>query len=406
MTFVRWFVKNIGTLLLALILAVAVWVSAVTAADPDETRTLDTLVSLEFVGQDPSLIITSTIPQGVEVTLRAPSSIWNILESQSSPVRASLDLTSLDTGEHNVPIQVQIATQPVRVIALSPAVVKVVLEPLGTRTLPVELFLNGELAIGYEAREPVLDPNTITITGPEALVNRVTSVIASLDISGARESIELPLTIIPVDAGGDHITGLTITPDSVDLSLEISQQGGYRDLVVKLVLVGRVENGYRLASLAVLPPVVTVYSADTELINSLPAYVETIALNLDGLSADFETNLQLNLPPGVTIVGQQTVLIQVDITAIEGSINLSDRPVEVAGLRTGLKAQISPEIVDIILSGPLPILNTLSAADVRVFVDVSGLGPGTYQLTPEVDIVIEGIKVESFLPASVEVVIK
>jgi YbbR domain-containing protein len=315
-------------------------------------------------------------------------------------------LTGLDAGEHNLPIQVQVDTQPVRVMSLSPAVITVVLEPLGTRTLPVELILNGELAIGYEASEPILAPNTVTITGPEALVNRVSSVYATLDISGARESIELPLAVVPVDASGEPIAGLSITPNTVNLSMAISQQGGYRDLVVKLVLVGRVENEYRLASIAVLPPVVTVYSADTELINSLPAYVETIALNLDGLSADFETNIQLNLPPGVTLVGQQTVLIQVDIAPIEGSINLFDRPVEVTGLRTGLKVQISPETVDIILSGPLPVLNTLSAEDVRVVVDVSGLGPGTYQLTPEVDIVIEGIKVESFLPASVEVIIK
>jgi len=405
-TFLRWFAKNIGTLLLALILAIAVWVSAVTAADPDETRMLDSQVAVEIVGQDSGLIITSSIPKGVEVTLRAPSSIWSIIDAQSNPVRATLDLTGLDPGEHNVPIQIQIDTQPVRVLSVSPAIVNVTLEPLGTRTLPVELILNGELAVGYEASDPILSPASITITGPEALVNRVASLQAYLDISGARESVDLSLVVTPVDANGETVTGITVSPNSVALSLEIRQQGGYRDLVVKLVLVGRVENGYRLASITVLPPVVTVYSADTELINSLPAYVETIALNLDGLSADFETNIQLNLPPGVSLVGEQTVLIQVDITAIQGSINLFDRPVEITGLRTGLRAQLSPETVDIILSGPLPILNTLSAEDVRVVIDVSGLGAGTYQLTPEVDIVIEGIKVESFLPASVEVVIK
>ena len=406
MTALRWILRNIGTLLLAFGLAVAVWVSAVTAADPDETRTLNGLVAVELVGLDPGLIITSSSPEGAAVTLRAPKSIWTALDELAQPVRASADLTGLAAGEHTVPIQIQVGARPTRLISVAPLVVKVRLEPLETRTLPIELDLKGDLAVGYEAGEPDLSLSEVTVSGPAALVNQVAAIYASLDISGARETIETPLTLIPLDENGSYIPGLTILPDSVNLTLEITQRGGYRDLVVKLTLLGRVADGYRLASIAVLPPVVTVYSADSQLISSLPGYVETTALNLDGLSAKFETNLQLNLPVGVTVVGQQTVLAQVDITAIEGSMTLSDRPVEVTGLRTGLRVQISPETVNVILSGPLPTLTRLSPTDVRVFMDLSGLGPGTYQLTPEVEIILEGIKVESFLPASLQVVIR
>ncbi len=46
----RWFGRNLTTLLLAFVLAIVVWVSAVLTADPNETRIYNRTVTL--VGQD------------------------------------------------------------------------------------------------------------------------------------------------------------------------------------------------------------------------------------------------------------------------------------------------------------------------------------------------------------------
>jgi len=70
----RWFATNVRLMLIALVLGVSVWVSAVTGDDPNEVRS-PLAVPIEIVGQDTSLIVTSEIPENVEVTLRAPR--WN-----------------------------------------------------------------------------------------------------------------------------------------------------------------------------------------------------------------------------------------------------------------------------------------------------------------------------------------
>lgn len=68
----HWIVKNIRTLLLSFLLALVVWVSAVTAADPNEERTFSG-VSLEVVGKAQDILVTSNnIPTQVSVTLYAP----------------------------------------------------------------------------------------------------------------------------------------------------------------------------------------------------------------------------------------------------------------------------------------------------------------------------------------------
>ena len=133
--------------------------------------------------------------------------------------------------------------------------------------------------------------------------------------------------------------------------------------------------------------------------------LETQPLDLENANDEVTTRLAINLPEGVSLVGDQTVLVRVNISPIQSSLTLSNKPIEVDGLQNGWFAQIAPNNVDVILSGPLPLLDTLSSQEVRVVVDVTGLDEGTHQLTPTVDILVSDITVESILPGTVEVVL-
>lgn len=401
----HWLTTNLRTFMLAFALALAVWVSAVTAADPDETRLLPNSVPIEFISQDPGLIIKGQVPRQVQITLRAPRSVWDKLTTEKDAIHALVDLSGLEAGTHRLDVQVQINARPVRLISFSPEKLDLTLETLVTRSLPLELTLTGEPAIGYQAGDPILNPAEVIISGAQSLMNQVAHLSLSLDLSGSRQDIQTTLPIKALDDKGNLVTGLTMHPDNVQVSLPISQQGGYRDLAVKVVTIGRPANGYRLTNVAPIPPMVTVFSSNLELISALPGYVETTPLDLNGASADIEIRLNLNLPAGVALVGEQNVLVQVGISAIQSSLKLTNRPVEIKNLSATLQAKISPENVDVILSGPLPVLDTLAPSDVHVVIDVKGLGVGTHHLTPTVQMVIAGVTVESILPSTVEVII-
>jgi len=176
-------------------------------------------------------------------------------------------------------------------------------------------------------------------------------------------------------------------------------------MAVKVVVRGQVAPGYRLDSISVFPPVVTVYSSDAELVGQIPGVVETQPLDLDAASSNLNLRVSLVLPAGVSVVGQQTVLIQAGISPVQSSFTLSGQSVEITGLSDDLVAQISPATLDVILSGPIPILDTLRPQDVHVVVDVTNLAPGSYQLTPTVKILTSNVDVESVNPGAVEVVL-
>jgi len=401
----RWFVRNIRTFLLALVLAVAVWISAVTSADPDEVRIYPGTIPLEVIGKDSSLIITSDIPDTVEVSLRAPSSIWEQLTAQERAVQATLDLTGLSAGEHTVDIQIRLLVRPVQIVLTNPSSVSVILEPSATRTLPLDLSLTGQPAIGYQAGDVTLDPKEIVVSGPQSIVERAEHARVLVNLEGARESIDQANIIQILDSRNNVIRDLTVTPDTVHVTVPVSQQGGFRDVAVKVVVQGQVAPGYRLENISVFPPVVTVFASDPALVNALPGIVETQQLELQDAKDDITTRLALSLPENVTLVGAQTVQVTVGISPIQTSITLSNQTINVIGLTEGLAAQVLPQTVDVIISGPLPVLDVFTPQDVIITVDVTGLELGSHQLEPKVDVLVDNVLVESILPGTIEVVL-
>ncbi len=397
--------RNLRTLLWAFLLAVAVWIAAVTAADPDELRTYPTPIRLETVGQDPGLVIDGSVPAEVQLSLRAPQSVWNSLAAQPGSVRAVIDLSGLSAGQHEINVQVQVNARPVRIVSVTPSSVVLTLEPLVTRTLPLQTTVSGQPAVGYQVGDLTVDATSVVLAGPQSVVQQVSKVQVVIDVSGAREGIDQSIPVRALDDTNAPVGDLSIQPNTVHVTLPIDRQGGFRDVAVKVVVHGQVAAGYRLDSISVYPPVVTVYSANPDLVNNLPGVIETQPIELQAAKDSLSMRVSLNLPSGISVVGQSTVLIQAGISPIQSSLTLAGEKVEVTGLPDGLAAQVSPATVDVILSGPLPILDTLTRQDIHVTVDATGLGAGTYQLTPSVQILASGVTVESLLPGTVELVL-
>ncbi len=404
MKILRWLAKNFGTLLTAFILAVIVWVSAVIASDPNEEHVLDRPVPIEIIGQNSNLQIMGDVPSTVSVVLRAPSTIWTQLNNDPQTVTAKIDLSNLGPGVHTVPVQVQVTPHLVLLVSQNPEQVTVTLDSIVSQAFPVDLVVTGNPPVGYKAQTPILNPAVVKVTGAESLVSQVKQARITLDITNANQTITRDEVPVLLDAEGGQVNGLTLTPESVTITQPIVLLGGYRYVIVRAVTVGQVSTGYRVTNIFVTPIGVVVFSSNPELVNNLPGYIETQPVDLTGKEDDFETLVDLNLPAGISVVGDSKVLVQVSIATVESSLAIS-LPVEIIGLSPGLEASVNPVVVNVILSGPVPVLNTLGPTDVRVVVDLTGFDVGIYQFTPQVNILPDRVTLSSILPATVEVTI-
>ncbi len=404
MKILRWLAKNLGTLLTAFILAVIVWVSAVIASDPNEQNTLARPVPIEFIGQDPNLQIMGDVTNSVTVVLRAPASVWTTLNKDPQSVTAKVDLSNLGAGEHNVPVQIQITPHLVRLISQDPTQITINLDSIATQVFPVNLIVTGNPPVGYQTQTTQLDPKDVTVTGPESLISKIKQVRVTLDITNVNQTLVRDVIPQLLDADGQVVNGLTVSPEAVTVTQPITLLGGYRYVIVRAVTTGQVGTGYRVTNIFVTPVGVVVFSSDPELVNNLPGYVETQPIDLTSKDDDFETLVELSLPSGISVVGDSKVLVQVSIATIESSLAIS-LPVEVIGLAPGLTAISSPAVVDVILSGPVPVLNTLAPADVRAVVDLSGYDVGTFQFIPQINILPDRVRMVSILPGTVTITI-
>ncbi len=396
--------KSLPSLLTAVILAVTVWILAVTAKDPTEARLFPRSIPIEVIGQDTGLVLVTDIPNSITITLSAPQSVWTNLLISQSPIRAVVDLSGLDAGEHEVDVQIQIAARPVQIVTYSPRTLDIKLESLLARVIPVQLITHGDLAVGYQAEDPVLNVEQATISGPTSQVEIVDRVQATLDITQAVENITRTLDLVALDVNGNQLDTVTITPDQVTVDQKVTQKYGYRNVIVSVQVEGQVADGYRMTNISVFPLAVTVFSPNPDIVNELPGFVQTKPFNLEGLKDDVDVSMQLDLPDGVSVVGDKTtVLVRVSVAAVQSSLPVANIPIEVIGLPANLKAVLSPETITIILSGPLPELDLIQLSDIRVTLDLTNFKIGTYQLQPMVELMFGETTVTSVQPEFIDV---
>ena len=404
MNLLRWLGKNLTSLILSLLLAIVIWTSAVTSANPNIETELT--IPLEVIQPATDIAIVDPLPETVTIKILAPESIILQLE-EDNLITANINLTDIEAGTYRFPVKVNIPDQikPIRILEQTPKQLELKVSNLISKSLSISIQIEGEPVIGYKIGRLEWDQVRATVTGQETKVNQIATVVGILDISDARETISTDLKLKAQDENGVPVDAVTVEPDIVHVNQVISLQGGYRNVAVNVTTVGIVEPGYRFTSITPAPPTVMVFSEDPQLVEQLPGYVNTSPLDLTGVDGYLETILELDLPNGVSVVGDPTVLVQVNITALETNMSIS-REVEIIGLLPGLSAEASPIQVSVRVSGPVPILENLILRDIRVVVDLSNLDVGTHTVSPTVEILPADVIWEDISPTTVEIVIE
>ncbi|MDY6847273.1 MAG: CdaR family protein [Chloroflexota bacterium] len=398
-------ISNLPTLLTALVFAVGVWIFAVTQADPTITQAYPQPLEFEIIGLDPNLTIVNEISRQVSLTIRAPSSVFSQLENDRNLIDVTLDLSGLESGVHNLTPQVNISLSPTEVVSVNPGTVFVKLDSIISKQFPIQVNMLGNPAIGFDVDTPELDQDTVSISGPESVVSSVNKIIAEVNIVDASVDIQRTVDLTALDAQGNQIEGLTIIPDNIQVSIPVKQREGYRTVAVKIVTSGQIESGYRLTYIFSNPPTVTIYSSNPQLVESNRGFVETTPINLNGANQDMEIQVSLNLPEGINVVDSQNITVEIGIDPIESSASFNNIPVQIEGLADGLDATVSPEFVDVFLSGPIDLLDNLSLESLVVIINLEDRDPGTYTLAPEIQLENEEINVDAILPNTIEVII-
>ncbi len=394
----RWFVSNLALMFFALVLATFAWIVAAEEDDPTRTDTFPEAIPVEPVGLSDGLVIVGELDEQVVVTVQAPQSVWDELEADD--FRATVDLSELDIGEHEVPIEVRVEARPAR-LECSPDRLTIEVANNIEKTLPIRPVTEGSLAVGYTVVDVDVAPDLAVVAGPSSYVIDVVEIAAIVELGEATANIDGEAQLVALDEDGEPVPYVTITPATVQAMVEVEHSVNYKALAVAAPQrIGEVAPGYRITGVSIDPPAVTVYGSP-EAIAALPSFIEASPIDIDGAEEDVIAEAQLQLPAGVTLWGDQIVRITISVEAIQGDLTM-DVTVEITGLGPGLIADLFPETVEVFLSGPQPVLDALDESDIRVIVNLTNLARGTHTVQPLVQ-VPEGTTADSIAPATLQV---
>lgn len=171
----RPWVSNLGLKLLSLFLAFVVWL-VVSAPRRENVSERAFAAPLSLIGIPRELVITTSVPDTVNVRLRGRASDLRTLSSQNLEV--TLDLRWIQPGDAQVTLRPQAINVPpnVEVVSIDPTKMRFRVEQLRQRAVPIRPFLVGEPAGGFVAGDPTVAPDQALVSGPASQVRNVSEV--------------------------------------------------------------------------------------------------------------------------------------------------------------------------------------------------------------------------------------
>ena len=371
----------------SLVLAFFVWVIATIQSNPIQQARFPGRIDVRMT-PDTGLLITSppAASRTTSVVIRAPRSTYDLLSADEIEVWA--DLSNLGPGEHTVELKAEVARSQATVVDMSPSVIRITLEESAQRQIPLRAVVASEPPAGYAREAPVFDVdlNQVLVSGPASKVNEVVAAQVSLDLSQQRNPYSADARLIPVDADGHTVDGVTLDPQVVHITVPIRRRDDVREVTVRPQLTGTLPDGYVLNSLSYDPTAILV-SGSTSQLENLPDTLSTEPIDLSNRTTSFEVSVPVVLPDSnLLVLSGQNITVSIEITALTASRQFDNLPVEVLGVPEGYSVHLAPDAVTVLLTGPQPQLDPLASGDVRVSLDLNGLLDGNYTLTPTVSV--------------------
>jgi YbbR domain-containing protein len=388
----NWPLK-VGAVLLATVLYSGLVLS-------QNVRTFTGPVPIEPIRQQPEVALLTDLPAISQVRYRAPLDVIVSLNSFS----ATVDLSRVQARPGGEPVAVPVTVLPldarVQVVGYEPNVVQVVLDPVESRTMRVTVD-RGTVPEGLTLGPEQVEPQTVTVRGPSTRVAAIRSVVARVAVDASALNVDREVDLIAIDEQGNLVTNVDIEPARARIRIAVARQLANRTLPVVPQLTGDPPNGLRLASVEVTPAAVTI-SGDELVVAPLDG-VPTEPIDLAGRTRDFEVDVTLQLPEGVTASGGTQVRVSVAL-AEETASRTVQVGLTLAGTRAGLDYALGSSQVVVTLGGPVGRLETINGASLAATVDVRDLEAGRH-LVPVSFTPPSGLEVISSVPSQVLVLV-
>ena len=383
--------NNFGLKLLAILLAIVLWMVVINIDDPAVRKTMTLSVTMKNqdyiteMGKYMDILGDSNTVTFMYTTKRG---IWENISSTDFSATADLKkIEAKENGTYRVPVIVS----PIRnasqiTIESKQLYLEVTLEDLGKKQFQIKANTSGTVADGCALGNVTIDnANVVQVSGPVSLVNAIDSVVATVNVDGM--SADITDNVVPVfyDVNGEVIdtTKLEKSIDTVNITAQILNT---KDIPLELSYMGEPEAGYCLTEVLSNPKTVRVKGTAATLNTLDRVVVPAEVLDLTGVTSDVEKTIDIStyLPEGVSLVISSDAKVNITAKIEERETKEFRIPISnitAAGLKTGYQLAYAEKYLNVSIRAGRTALGYLNSANITGTIDVENLKEGTHTVT-------------------------
>lgn len=351
---------------LALLAAFSLWIFVV--GIENSIYRMPENLHVQPLNLDYNVSIASVLPS-VQVYIKDDKDIEKTVNKADFNV--IVDLKGLKAGEYRLPVSVNSVKSQIRVMKVEPSEIDVKLAPSAEKETKVTLRVVGTPQDGYEVKDYKLEFDKAKIIGAQSYLDAVNEVTATLVLNGSEsQAINQNVDLGLPEGKKDLSENIRIVPSEILVSLNIVAKLQQKQQKITPVFSG-VSDQATWQKLVRLTPTTVTLEGDSKTMDSLNE-IKTQPIDVPTLLAQGGTmKIALDLPDGVSLSsGKNEITVKYSNDATERkTLTVA---VTVTGKNSAFSVnKITPASANVTLSGPAAIINSLTASDISLNLDLS-----------------------------------
>ncbi|MFR9070187.1 CdaR family protein [Paraclostridium tenue] len=364
--------NNTKIKLISLLSALVLWLYVMTVEDPVELRTFNnipiTITNMSML-EDRGLAIYPKEELLADISIKANLSSLRTINRDNIYIYGRLD----DPKEGKNAIYLQ-ANLPERVnkYDIKPSVITVDLEKVVDEKRSIEVSTKGKSNINIDNIE--INKKTANVTGPRSVVNKVTSIKATVDVDKKEKDFSTKVKLVPVDKSGNEVEDVKLEDDFVVATVKFLQQ---KVVPVKLKLEGSSEGENNIKDYKISPNEITIEGKKESLdkINS----ISTKPVKIEDLKDANSVDIGLDIPNGIR-VNDNISSVKIDIDkSITSEFIIPKSNIDILNKESDIDTKVDlskvPDDIKVIIVHSDEISN-LSKDDIQLYIDMTDKSKG------------------------------
>ena len=384
--------QNLKMKIFAVIFAFFMWIYVMAEVDPIIIRDIDS-VPINITNMQELELLELTPEYGtdlnVRVSLRGRRSILNAQITKG--IKTEGLINNPKEGQNILVVDLKDVDSNVE-YTLYPSDKQIKLEKKMVIRKSVSVVQTGTLPEGYEIKEIKSNPASMYIEGPKTLVDSITTLMTTLDVSNYDKDFSKKLQVIPVDRDNQEVKGVSINQDTVFVHAIVVKA---KTVPIVLDIPSSENDELKLSGYTIDPPEVVI-KGKANVIDSIKE-IKTEKVELLQLVENPNLKVKLVMPTGVETQTPEITLKSSMEKVISKEFNISKERIQISG--NGQLPDISdnPDISDFIavkITTTDKIMDTISENDIRVYIKMQEYqnNPAKVPIHVEVDEEVESIE--------------